>query len=111
MRMRAGRSAKGSAPIGSQAGARDAGRLGAHSHQAVSRLSEVDGDKPTKEAFDTCPIGCFHIDIAKVETAEAKPCLFVAIDRTSRFVLVRMVERATRVTAFAVVEALVAAMP
>jgi len=31
------------------------------------------------------PIGYFHLDIAEVRTEEGKLCLFVAIDRTSKF--------------------------
>ncbi len=77
----------------------------------ISRLPEVKGDKPAKTAFKPCPIGFFHIDIAEVHTAEGKLCLFVAIDRTSKFAFAQLVESATRVTASAFFEALVAAVP
>jgi transposase InsO family protein len=77
----------------------------------ISRLPEVEGDKPTKKAFKPYPIGYFHIDIAEVQTAEGKLYLFVAIDRTSKFAFVQLVESATRVTASAFLEALVAAVP
>ena len=30
----------------------------------ISRLPDMDGDKPAKRAFKTYPIGFFHIDIA-----------------------------------------------
>ena len=50
----------------------------------ISRLPEVEGDKPDKKKFKTYPIGYFHIDIAEVQTAEGKLYLFVAIDRTSQ---------------------------
>ena len=46
----------------------------------VSRLPEVEGDKPPKKIFKSYPIGYFHIDIAEVQTAEGKLYLFVAID-------------------------------
>ena len=36
----------------------------------ISRLPEVNGDKPDKKKFKTYPIGYFHIDIAEVRTAE-----------------------------------------
>jgi transposase InsO family protein len=77
----------------------------------ISRLPEVEGDKPAKKAFKAYPIGFFHIDIAEVQTAEGKLHLFVAIDRTSKFAFVQLVESATRVTASAFLEALVAAVP
>ena len=77
----------------------------------ISRLPEVEGDKPAKKAFKSYPIGFFHIDIAEVQTAEGKLYLFVAIDRTSKFAFAQLVESATRVTASAFLEALVAAVP
>ena len=36
----------------------------------ISRLPEVEGDKPTKKKFKSYPPGCFHVDIAEVQTAE-----------------------------------------
>ena len=51
----------------------------------ISRLPEVEGDKPAKKKFKPYPIGYFHIDIAEVSTAEGKLYLYVAIDRTSKF--------------------------
>jgi len=77
----------------------------------IGRLPQVEGDKPAKMAFKAYPIGFFHIDIAEVQTAEGKLYLFVAIDRTSKFVFVQLVEKATRVTASAFLSALVAAVP
>ena len=50
----------------------------------ISRLPEVEGDKPDKKQFKAYPIGFFHIDIAEVRTEEGKLYLFVAIDRTSQ---------------------------
>src|ERR671926_413647 len=49
----------------------------------ISRLPEVDGDKPDKRKFKSYPIGYFHIDITEVRTEQGKLHLFVAIDRTS----------------------------
>ena len=36
----------------------------------ISRLPEVEGDKPAKKKFKHYPIGYFHIDIAEVQTDE-----------------------------------------
>jgi hypothetical protein len=64
----------------------------------ISRLPNVDGDKPSKKPFKKYPIGFFHIDLSEVRTAEGKLYLFVAIDRTSKFAFVELHERApTRV--------------
>lgn len=49
----------------------------------ISRLPEVGGDEPGKQAFKAYPIGFFHIDIAEVRTGEGKLYLWVAIDRSS----------------------------
>jgi transposase InsO family protein len=62
----------------------------------ISRLPEVTGDEP-KRKFETYPIGYFHIDIAEVRTAEGRLCLYVAIDRTSKFAFVRLTDKATTV--------------
>jgi hypothetical protein len=64
----------------------------------IGRLPDLEGDKPTKKRFKTDPIGFFHIDLAEVQTAEGKLYLFVAIDRTSKFAFVQLVEKADRVT-------------
>ena len=77
----------------------------------IGRLPQIEGNKPTKEAFKAYPIGYFHLDIAEVQTAEGKLYLFVAIDRTSKFAFVQLVNSATRVTASAFLQALVAAVP
>jgi transposase-like protein len=74
-------------------------------------LPDVEGDKEPKKKFKSYPIGFFHIDIAEVQTAEGKLYLFVAIDRTSKFAFVQLVERANRVTASAFLTALIAAVP
>src|SRR6202051_580880 len=36
----------------------------------ISRLPDVEGDKPPKKKFKAYPIGFFHIDIAEVRTEE-----------------------------------------
>ena len=57
------------------------------------------GDRPKKKRFKRYPIGYVHIDIAEVRTGQGKLCLFVAIDRTSKFVCVELHERAGKMVA------------
>src|SRR3981189_1369478 len=77
----------------------------------ISRLPEVEGDKPRRKKSDIYPIGFFPIDLAEVRTAEGKLYLFVAIDRTSKFAVVELVEKADMQAAAAFLEALVGAVP
>ena len=77
----------------------------------ISRLPDVQGDKPDKKKFKSYPIGYFHIDIAEVQTAEGKLYLYVAIDRTSKFAFVKLVKKTGRSSASAFLEALIAAVP
>src|SRR3954468_4887543 len=76
----------------------------------ISRLPEVEGDKPGKRRFKTYPIGYFHIDIAEVQTAEGKLYLYVAVDRTSKFAFVQLVRKTGRTSASAFLEALITAV-
>jgi len=82
-----------------------------YQRHGISRLPEVEGDKPAKKAFKAYPIGFFHIDIAEVHTAQGKLFLFVAIDRTSKFAFAQLTEKANRVTASAFLTALIDAVP
>jgi hypothetical protein len=77
----------------------------------ISRLPEVEGNKPGRKKFERYPIGYFHIDLAEVRTAEGKFYLFVAIDRTSKFAFVELVERADMQAASSFLEALLKAIP
>lgn len=77
----------------------------------ISRLPDVESDKPSRKKFKAYAIGYFHIDLAEVQTAEGKLYLYVAIDRTSKFTFVRLAEHATTRTASDFLEALVAAVP
>src|SRR5882757_129773 len=77
----------------------------------ISRLPEIEGDKKPKKKFKSYPIGFFHVDIAEVRTEEGKLHLFVAIDRTSKFVFAKLVEQANRVTASGFLLELIAAVP
>lgn len=77
----------------------------------ISRLPDVEGDKPAKKKFKRYPIGYFHIDIAEVQTAEGKLYLFVAIDRTSKFAFTLLVEKAGKMAAAQFLRDLVKALP
>jgi transposase InsO family protein len=77
----------------------------------ISRLPEVEGDKPAKKKFKRYPIGYFHIDIAEVRTEEGKLYLFVAIDRTSKFAFVQLVEKAGKMAAAAFLRDLLKMVP
>lgn len=78
---------------------------------SISRIPEVEGDKPAKKKFKTYPIGYFHIDIAEVHTEEGKLYLFVAIDRTSKFVYVELLERYGKVEAAEFLRNLIKSVP
>ena len=82
-----------------------------YQRHGISRLPEVEGDKPARRAFKKYPIGYFHIDIAEVRTEEGKLHLFVAIDRTSKFAFAELHEKATRAVAADFLRALIAAVP
>ena len=77
----------------------------------ISRLPEVEGDKPAKKKDKAYPIGYFHIDIAEVQTDEGRLYLFVAIDRTSKFAYAELHPKATRVIAKDFLCNLVVAVP
>lgn len=66
---------------------------------SVSRLPEIEGEKPAKKRFKSYPIGYFHVDIAEVQTAEGKLYLFVAIDRTSKFAFTELHSKAGKMVA------------
>ncbi len=77
----------------------------------ISRLPEVDGDKPARKKFKEYPIGYFHIDLAEVRNEQGKLYLLVAIDRTSKFTFVELHEKATRRIAGDFLRHLAAAVP
>ncbi len=89
----------------------------------ISRLPDVEGDKPKRQKFKRYPIGFFHIDIAEVQTSEGKLYLFVGIrclaghrrcprrDRTSKFAVTQLVEKADRKTAWEFLQRMLEAIP
>jgi transposase-like protein len=78
---------------------------------SISRLPEVEGDKLDIKKFKSYPIGYFHIDIAEVQTAKGRLYLYVAIDRTSKFAFVQLVNKTGRTSASTFLEALIEAVP
>ena len=77
----------------------------------ISRLPDVEGDKPDKRRFKAYPLGYFHIDIAEVRTEQGKLYLFVAIDRTTKFAFTELHEKATRRVAGDFLRHLIRAVP
>ena len=77
----------------------------------ISRLPEVEGDKPRRAKFRSYPIGYFHIDIAEVRTEQGKLYMFVAIDRTSKFAFVELHEKAKTATSRDFLLRLIEAVP
>ena len=61
----------------------------------ISRLPDVDGDKPEKRKFKTDSSGYLYSDIAEVRTEQGKLHLFVAIGRTSKSAFVELHKKAT----------------
>lgn len=77
----------------------------------ISRLPDVEGDKPAKKKFKRYPIGYVHIDIAEVHTEEGKLRLFVAIDRTSKFAYVELHQKAGKMIAAQFLRNVIKALP
>jgi len=77
----------------------------------ISRLPEVQGSKKEKKKSKAYPIGYFHIDIAEASTEEGKLYLFVAIDRTSKFVYVELLEKYGKAEAAQFLRNLVQSVP
>jgi hypothetical protein len=62
----------------------------------ISRLPEVDGNKPVRKKLKAYPIGYFHVDLAEFRTEQGKLYLLVAIDKMSQFAFVGLHEKAIR---------------
>lgn len=77
----------------------------------ISRLPDMKGEKEPKKKFKSYPIGFFHIDITELRTEQGKLHLFVAIDRTSKFVVTKLYDRATMKSAKEFLETLIDAVP
>ena len=77
----------------------------------ISRLPNVDGDKPARRTVKAYPLGYFRVDIAEIRTEQGKLYLLVAIDRTTKFAYVELHEKATRQVAGDFLRALIKAVP
>ena len=77
----------------------------------ISRLPQVEGDKPKRSKFRSYPIGFFHIDLAEVRTEQGKLYMFVAIDRTSKFAFVELHENSRTATSRDFLLRLIEAVP
>ncbi|MES1936331.1 IS481 family transposase [Salinisphaera hydrothermalis] len=77
----------------------------------ISRLPEPDAGTRPKKSFKAYPIGYVHIDIAEVRTEQGRHHLFVAIDRTSKFVVARLESQANRRTAAAFLDHVIEVLP
>ena len=77
----------------------------------ISRLPELESTAPGKRKFKTYPLGYFHVDLAKVQTAQGRLYFLVAIDRVTKFAFVELHEKVTRSIAGDFLHALVKAVP
>lgn len=77
----------------------------------ISRLPGFTDDKNIKKNFRAYSIGYFHVDIAEVSTKEGKLYLFVAIDRTSKFVYVELLKKYGKIEAAQFLRNLIKSLP
>jgi transposase-like protein len=77
----------------------------------MSRIPREEEDENQKKKFKDYPLGYFHLDIAEVHTEEGKLYLFVAIDRTSKFVYVELLEKYGKIEAAQFLRNLMKAVP
>jgi transposase InsO family protein len=77
----------------------------------ISRLPDLNEKEKPKKKFRKYDIGFFHIDITEVRTDEGKLYLFVAIDRTSKFVVAKLFNRAITENAKAFLELVITTVP
>lgn len=89
---------------------------------AMSRLPDIGGDKPAKKRFKANPIGTFILIspkcVPRKQAAPVRrppgrrlPLSNPSADRTSKFAFARLEENANRVTATALLEALIEIVP
>ena len=60
----------------------------------------MESDKPKRQKLKRYPINYFHIDIAEMRTNEGKLYLIAAIDRTNKFAVALLVDKANCKTAW-----------
>ena len=76
----------------------------------INRLPQSESKK-AKKRFKTYPIGYFHVDLCHVRTEQGKLKLFVAVDRTSKFVFAELSKSAKREDACAFLRRLIKRVP
>lgn len=74
----------------------------------ISRFLDCEGNKRGEEKFKPYPLGFFHTDIAEARIEEDKLHLFVAIARTSKFVMAKWTSQAAMAEAQTFLEELAA---
>jgi hypothetical protein len=77
----------------------------------MSRLPDIDGDKPAKKQCNPSAMGDVPLAIAEVRTAEGQLSLFVAIDRVGTFASAAWHAAATTVVAAQCLRYWIAAVP
>ena len=77
----------------------------------INRLPKNSEEKKPKKQFKNYPIGYFHIDITEVHSEEGKLYLFVAIDRTSKFVYAQLFEKQGKMQSAEFLRNLIAKVP
>ena len=77
----------------------------------ISRLPDLQGDKPKRSKSERHPIGYLPIDIAAVRTGEGTLWTFVAIDRTGKFAFAKLVAKAGKLAAAICLREVIEARP
>ena len=67
--------------------------------------------KVSSKKFKKYPIGYFHVDITEVRTKEGKQQMYVAVDRTSKYVYANVYDRKTNQTAVEFLKELLEIVP
>ncbi|WP_083871861.1 IS481 family transposase [Vreelandella jeotgali] len=68
-----------------------------YQRHGISQLPRTSANKQQSQAsFKPYPIGYLHMDICSIRTGEGKAHLFVAVDRTAKFVHARLYRKAQR---------------
>ncbi len=60
---------------------------------SITQLQEIENHPSARKRFNAYPVDYFHIDIAEVRMEAGKLYLFVAIDRTSKFIYIELLEK------------------
>lgn len=82
-----------------------------YQRHGISQLPRAGDQKREKKPFKRYPIGYLHIDISEIRTGEGKAYLFVAVDRTSKFVHAQLYRQMTRQIAADFLEDTLQALP